>query len=132
MKVKVKQAMEHDFEWISSIQKSAKLPIWKPNSTSWIIGKSAFAIWQKMGNESELLSIAVRKKSRGKGYAKQLMEFAQKELGRLGADNFFLEVKENNEAAISLYQKLGYEKISERKRYYPDDEPALIMKLANI
>ena len=130
--MKVKQALEQDFGWMAVIQKSVQMPIWKPNATSWAIGKSAFIIWQKVGNECELLSLAVKAKSRGKGYAKQLMEFSHKELNRLGVDKFFLEVKESNKAAISLYEKLGYEKISERKRYYYGEEAALVMKFEEV
>jgi ribosomal-protein-alanine N-acetyltransferase len=56
------------------------------------------------------------------------MKFSHKELRRLGVDKFFLEVKESNKPAISLYEKLGYEKIAERKRYYYGEEAALVMK----
>ena len=118
-----------DKEWISAIQSECGLPQFKPNSTSWAWEKKAFAIWQMSGDECELLSIAVEQAERGKGLAKMLMEHCHKELVKLGAKNFFLEVRENNTAAISLYKKLGYEKISERKGYYTNGENATIMKL---
>jgi ribosomal-protein-alanine N-acetyltransferase len=130
--MKVKHALEQDFKWMAAIQESAQMSIWKPNATSWIVGKSAFIIWQKIGNECELLSLAVKERSRGRGYATQLMKFSHKELHRLGVDKFFLEVKESNFAAISLYEKLGYEKIAERKRYYYGEEAALVMKFEDI
>jgi len=113
--------------WIFAIQSECGLPQWKPNSTSWALEQKAFAIWQMAGDECELLSIAVAGAERGKGLAKMLMEHCHKELAELGAKNFFLEVKENNIAAISLYKKLGYKKISERKGYYADGENAVIM-----
>jgi ribosomal protein S18 acetylase RimI-like enzyme len=130
--MKIKHALEQDFKWIAAIQESAQMSIWKPNTTSWVVGKSAFAIWQKIDNECELLSLAVKEKSRGRGYAMQLMRFSHKELHRLGVDKFFLEVKESNKAALLLYQKLGYEKIAERKRYYYGEEAALVMKFEGI
>jgi len=122
-------ALEQDFEWIEVIQREAGLPLWKPNSTSWVLGQSAFAIWQVAGDECELLSIAVNATERGKGYAKALMEYSHKELAKQGFKKKFLEVRENNAAAISLYKKLGYEKIAERKKYYADGECAVVMNL---
>jgi len=121
-------ALEQDFEWIKIIQNEAGLPLWKPNSASWVFGRSAFAIWQVAGDECELLSIAVNAASRGKGYAKALMEHSHKELAKQGLKKFFLEVRENNIAAISLYEKVGYEKIAERKGYYADGECAVVMR----
>ena len=122
-------AAERDFEWIAAIQSECALPLWKPNSTSWVLGKNAFAIWQMAGDECELLSVAVEQAERGKGLAKELMEYCQRELAGQGVKSFFLEVRENNAAAISLYEKMGYEKIAERKGYYADGENAVVMKL---
>jgi ribosomal-protein-alanine N-acetyltransferase len=122
-------AIDQDIEWIGVIQRNAELPLFKPNSVSWVLGQSAFAIWQIAGNECELLSIGVNIAHRGKGYAKALMEHCHKELAKHGVEIFFLEVRENNAAAISLYEKLGYEKIAERKKYYANGECAAVMNL---
>ena len=122
-------AAEQDFEWIGVIQSEAGLPLWKPSAVSWVLEKSAFAIWQAAGDECELLSIAVDIAKRGRGYAKLLMEHCHKELRVQGIKSFFLEVKESNIAAISLYKKLGYEKIAERKEYYGNGEKAVVMRL---
>ena len=41
-----------------------------------------------------------------------------------------LEVRKSNSAAVSLYEKLGYEKVGERKKFYTDpQEDAVIMTL---
>jgi len=122
-------ALEQDFEWIKVIQSEAGLPLWKPSSASWVLERSAFAIWQIASDECELLSIAVNAAERGKGYAKALMEHSHKEFAKQGIKKFFLEVRENNTAAISLYKKFGYEKIAERKKYYADGECAVVMNL---
>jgi len=123
-------AKEEDFEWMASIQKASGLPFWKPNSTSWVVDKKSYVIWQKAGNECELLSVATKEDLRRKGFAKKLMEYSQNELKKLRIDKFYLEVRESNSAAISFYQKLGYEKISERKNYYEDTETAVVMSLS--
>ena len=42
-----------------------------------------------------------------------------------GAACCFLEVRSRNSAAIALYEKAGYEYISTRRNYYPDDDAAI-------
>jgi len=125
----MQHATKQDSEWIAAIQSDANLPLWKPNSTSWVLEKKAFAIWQTAGDECELLSIAVKPAERGKGLAKMLMEHCGGELAKLGVKKLFLEARESNVAAISLYKKLGYEEIAERKKYYANGEAAIIMVL---
>jgi len=116
-------ATEQDSEWIAAIA-----PQWKPGSASWAFDKKAFAIWQIAADECELLFIAVEQAERGKGFAKMLMEHCHNELAAWGVKSFFLEVRKSNGVAVSLYKKLGYEKIAERKGYYADGENALVMK----
>ena len=43
-----------------------------------------------------------------------------------GVKKLFLEVRETNAAAIRLYEKAGFTRISVRKKYYRDGENALI------
>lgn len=44
--------------------------------------------------------------------------------------HLFLEVRENNSAAINFYKKLKFQLVGVRKRYYSDSkEDALVMKL---
>ena len=51
-----------------------------------------------------------------------MKECAARELKKL-----FLEVRESNLPAISLYEKYGFIKISQRKKYYKDGENADVM-----
>jgi ribosomal-protein-alanine N-acetyltransferase len=121
-------AIEQDFKWIGVIQSEAGLPLWKPNATSWVLEQMSFAIWQAAGDECELLSIATNIAWQGKGYAKALLKHCHRELAGQGVKRFFLEVRENNTFAISLYKKFGYEKIAERKKYYANGECAVVMQ----
>jgi ribosomal-protein-alanine acetyltransferase len=123
-------ATEQDSEWIAAIQSGCGLPLWKPNSTSWVLEKKAYAIWQVASDSCELLSIAVATAEQGKGLAKMLMEYCHKELAQQGVNHFFLEVKESNANAIALYKKIGYEKNAERKAYYANGENALVMSFS--
>ena len=115
--------------WISEIQAEAGLPAFEPNETTFVTEQNAYAIWQVAGDECELLSIAVKASERGKGIAKELMLRSHKELFALGVKTFFLEVRASNAAAISLYKKIGYRKIAERKNYYSNKEDAFIFSL---
>jgi ribosomal-protein-alanine N-acetyltransferase len=45
-------------------------------------------------------------------------------------NSIFLEVRESNSAAIALYEKFGFEKLSIRKNFYSfPDENAVVMQL---
>lgn len=77
------------------------------------------------GGEAELLRIAVLPDHRGKGKGKRLLEMFLDRC-RECADKIFLEVGENNTAAVKLYQKYGFKMLRVRKNYYRD-ENALAM-----
>ncbi|MBQ4529740.1 MAG: ribosomal protein S18-alanine N-acetyltransferase [Lachnospiraceae bacterium] len=69
-------------------------------------------------NEGEIVNVAVDSKYRRRGVAKELLEQLLKESEALNVDNFFLEVRESNEAAINLYKKLGFTEAGIRRDFY--------------
>ena len=88
---------------------------------------AAFAIGRVVTDEAELLRIGTLPEYRGRGIAKSLLERLHGKMREKGAAVCFLEVRSRNAAAISLYEKSGYERISVRRDYYPDDD-AIVMK----
>lgn len=80
---------------------------------------AGFALIRLAADEAELLTIAVEPRWRGKGVGKALMEAVFSDLLLSPARRMFLEVDEQNRAAIRLYEKLGFSTISSRKGYYP-------------
>lgn len=79
-------------------------------------------------DEAELFNIAVLSEYRGNGIADKLMNCFENELSGLGVKKIFLEVRESNAAALSLYKKHGFEQSGLRKNYYIDPrENAVIM-----
>ena len=79
---------------------------------------------------ADVLTIGVAASMQGKGIGRQLMNALLLHAKRQGAEQVFLEVKESNASAISLYKSLGFEQIDLRKRYYqPSGENAVVMKL---
>lgn len=78
-------------------------------------------------DEAELTNIAVHPSYRRQGAADALIEALISEAGEGTA--IFLEVRESNAAAISLYHKHGFEKAGVRKRFYHNPtEDAWIMQ----
>jgi ribosomal-protein-alanine N-acetyltransferase len=80
---------------------------------------AGFALIRTVADEAELLTIAVEPRWRGKGVGRALMDAVFADLLMSPARRMFLEVDEQNHAAIRLYEKLGFSTISSRKGYYP-------------
>jgi len=78
----------------------------------------AFIMVRTAADEAEIITIATKKSARRKGAALQLLEAVIRRLQGNRATSLFLEVDENNAAAIQLYRKLGFKKVGERKGYY--------------
>ena len=82
-----------------------------------------FLAMQENLYELEVVQIAVRKEWQGRGIAGQLLETVPQE------KEVFLEVREGNTPARTLYQKRGFKEIGCRKGYYhAPSEDAIMMK----
>ncbi len=81
----------------------------------------------EFGVEGHVLSIAVAKSFRGRGYGKKLMLELESRFKERGVHRIKLEVRKSNTVAISMYRKLGYRIVGVIPRYYPDGEDAYIM-----
>jgi ribosomal-protein-alanine N-acetyltransferase len=80
---------------------------------------AGFALIRIAADESELLTIAVDPKWRGKRIGQALLRAAFDDLLLSPARRMFLEVSEDNTGAIKLYSREGFATISSRKGYYP-------------
>jgi len=78
------------------------------------------------GDTADIEEVLVLPKMRRKGYAFSVLGTAEEFIKSKGAKKIFLEVRKSNLPAIGLYEKAGYRKISERKKYYPNGEDALV------
>jgi len=78
--------------------------------------------------EGHIVSVATLSSWRRKGIARQLVEELCSIFHELGKKRIKLEVRVSNEAAITLYEKLGFEKQKIVKNYYENDEDAVMMK----
>ncbi|MEM7295619.1 MAG: GNAT family N-acetyltransferase [Pseudomonadota bacterium] len=78
----------------------------------------AFAIGRVAGPVVELITLICPLSHRRQGYgAACLTSFEADALSR-GAEESFLEVAEDNSAAIMLYRRSGYDMVGIRPRYY--------------
>lgn len=80
-----------------------------------IIGRIEVGRKSLMGH---ILTIDVLPTHRRKGVAQKLLEEMEKIFKEKGANVCYLEVREDNIGALSLYQKTGYKKIGKLKNYY--------------
>jgi len=81
--------------------------------------------------QADIQTIAVVESIRGKGLGRALMNIMLSEARSRGALDVFLEVRADNPGARHLYESLGFEQISVRKKYYqPDGVDAVVMRLA--
>jgi [ribosomal protein S18]-alanine N-acetyltransferase len=86
-----------------------------------------FLCFRIVGEESEILSLAVHPQYRHLGLGKQLMGFYIGFCSRKNVKAYYLETNASNEAAISLYQSFSYHAIGRRPKYYQAKEDALLM-----
>lgn len=79
--------------------------------------------------ECHIGTIAVHREHRGEGLASELVRHTAAQALSEDIDYIILEVRTNNDAAISLYQSLGFRQVGLRKGYYTDtgDDAYLMM-----
>ncbi len=90
------------------------------------VGGYAVGVVEK-ASKGHVLNIAVKQGYRRRGIGGALLESLEEELGKLGAQEFYLEVRQDNTGAIAFYEKKGYRAIGVMKKYYWDGCDAIIM-----
>ena len=126
----IRPATVHDLAAISAIQKLAPdASAWAPLDYTCYAADDAehvagfLVVRTTVPGESEILNLAVDPAYRRRGIAKLLLQRALAEAP--GA--WFLEVRESNQAAISLYLSLGFTPSGRRENYYADPAEAAIV-----
>ena len=69
---------------------------------------------QDLFDEIDVIDVVIGEHHRNKGYATKLFEYILDIYNK----KFILEVNENNNKALNLYNKLGFKEINRRKGYY--------------
>ena len=89
---------------------------------------AGFILSRLAAGEAEILSIAIARKQRGRGFARPLLDLNLRRLAGLGARTVFLEVDENNRPARALYRRAGFAEVGRRNSYYQSGAAALILR----
>jgi [ribosomal protein S18]-alanine N-acetyltransferase len=77
-----------------------------------------FILSRLLPPDAEVLTFAVDPARRGAGLGRMLLEKHLENLERGGARLVFLEVADDNEAALKLYRRAGFQEIGRRENYY--------------
>ncbi|OIN28164.1 ribosomal protein S18-alanine N-acetyltransferase [Vibrio barjaei] len=128
---------------ILSIENMAHSHPWKASMITDLNGRGAFNYVlmadervvgyfyaQNIVGEVSLLNIAVSPREQGKGYGRALLNHFLEQCESREAESAWLEVRESNQAAVSLYLDEGFNEVDRRRDYYPSDqgrEDAVIM-----
>lgn len=79
-------------------------------------------------DQADILTIGVRPDYQGTGLGRRLLDALLAETRRRGCREVFLEVRTENQAAIALYDRAGFEMTGRRRGYYGPGSDALIMR----
>ena len=94
-------------------------------------GILGFLIARHLAPEWELENVVVAPAARQKGLGKRLLDALFAAARKTNSSSVFLEVRESNAAARTLYEKAGFEQNARRKSYYSDPpEDAILYRRA--
>jgi ribosomal-protein-alanine N-acetyltransferase len=82
-------------------------------------GLAGFAVAQPIRQIGRILTLDIIPEARRFGLATHLMQECEKRLRAVGCEQAYLETAVDNEPALLLYHKLGYEILRRLPLYYP-------------
>lgn len=92
-----------------------------------------FILIRSVADEAEILTLAVDPAARRRGVGARLVREGAAEAAARGATRLFLEVADDNPAALALYARAGFTEAGRRRGYYARPEggrqDALILAL---
>ena len=93
-------------------------------------GLLGYVVALVVGPEAEIADLAVAPEARRLGIGRALLDRVLAELGEAGARSVYLEVRESNEAARTLYERHGFGSVGRRRGYYrhPVEDALVLMR----
>ena len=134
---------QEDVPQIANLEKICFSDPWSENSIAseldnrlscWLIAEEQGRVAGYVGSQSvldaaDMMNIAVDPDFRRQGIAEQLILALVDKLKEKNVIALLLEVRVSNAPAIALYEKLGFEQVGRRPRYYHNPrEDALILR----
>jgi len=139
----IRRMESRDIEAILSIQgvspEIAQWAVWdyervaRGEMAGWVAEGIGFLIARSVGNEVEILNLAVHPEARRQGVGSALLEEAVRWSRGLEAKKALLEVRASNVAALQFYERHQFQAIGKRAGYYRaplDDALVLSLNLA--
>lgn len=123
----------YEFPWSEAVFKdclNVGYSCWVCENVRDVVG---YGIVSVVAGESHIMNICVSPTVQKKGYGRKMLEKLIEVARARNANTMLLEVRPSNLAAISLYEKMGFNQIGTRKDYYPardGREDALMLALA--
>jgi [ribosomal protein S18]-alanine N-acetyltransferase len=94
-------------------------------------GIAGYLIGREVAGTGEVLNLAVSPEFRRRGVARALLRAGLTYFRKRRVDEVFLEVRESNRSAQSLYQSFGFRPVGQRAAYYRNPkEDVLVLWLA--
>jgi len=143
----VRQAVFSDVAAIVELERTAPTAAhWRPDDYARIFDRGAvprvalvleaetrvvgFLVAVNLGSDWEIENVVVAEDARGRGLGSRLVEAFVDRVRRRGETTVFLEVRESNRSARSLYEKCGFTIAGRRRSYYSQPlEDAVVYRL---
>ncbi len=110
--------------WTEELAADDRLVLAHTDADGSVIGVANFGCVEDM---ADLNRVVVRRNARGRGVAAQLIQAGIEWAEALGATRMLLEVRIDNDPAVELYSRLGFDRISLRRNYYGAGLDAVVM-----
>ncbi|UCC24257.1 MAG: ribosomal protein S18-alanine N-acetyltransferase [Gemmatimonadales bacterium] len=141
----IRRMVEADVQRVAGIEAEAFSSPWHPSTFHrvlegpgaelWVVdeepvGVIAYGVLWCVLDQAELANIAVSPSWRGRGLGGQLLDHLLNVARGRGARTVYLEVRESNDVARTLYRTRGFREVGARRDYYDQPrEDARIMVL---
>ena len=112
----------HAQSFVTPWTKESFFSLLKLSTTFGFLEEGAFILCSDLGQDIEILTLAVCPEYRRKGLATKLLKNVQHFAKKHNKQHIFLEVNVQNEAAKSLYIKNGFFQTGVRKNYYHEPQ----------
>jgi ribosomal-protein-alanine N-acetyltransferase len=82
---------------------------------------AGYSVMSVAVGEAHILNLCISPQRQGQGLGRRLLRRMLRMANELQADTAFLEVRESNSIAQTLYESLGFVQVGQRRDYYPAD-----------
>lgn len=110
--------------WAEELAADDRLVLAHTAADGEVVGVANFGCVEDM---ADLHRVVVQRDVRGRGVATQLIRAGIEWAEALGASRMLLEVRTDNDPAVELYSRLGFDRISLRRDYYGPGLDAVVM-----